>query len=142
MQTIVLNLVNGQTMVAMLEKKEEGLRGDILTLHNPFFMELGEDLLGNKSIALARVTTFSNSHIITLEEDKALIVTSPSKATKAVYDRTLKEYQDTMDNRVEDLLYKGLSEYATDDIKETLKEKMKEVEMRYALRQANTSVMH
>lgn len=138
MHTIVLNLTNGQTMVAQIEKKEN----KTLTLHNPFFMELGQDILGNKSIGLARVTTFSNSHIIELEEDKALLITKPSKATKEVYLRTIKEYEDNMDDRIEDLLYKGLSEYDSEDIREVMKEKMKEIEMKLALRTANTTVMH
>ena len=47
-----------------------------------------------------------------------------------------------MDDRIEDLLYKGLSEYDSDDIKEVMKEKMEEIEMRLALRSANTTVMH
>lgn len=138
MHTIVLNLINGQTMVAQIEKKEN----KILTLHNPFFMELSQDILGNKSIGLARVTTFSESHIIKLEEEKALVITNPNKATKDVYLRTIKEYEDSMDDRVKDLLYKGLSEYDSDDIKEVMKEKMEEIEMRLALRSANTTVMH
>lgn len=138
MHTIVLNLINGQTMVAQIEKKEN----KILTLHNPFFMELGQDMLGNKSIGLARVTTFSNSHIIKLEEEKALIITKPNKATKDVYLRTIKEYEDSLDDRIEDLLYKGLSEYVSNDIKEVMKEKMEEIEMRLALKSANTTVMH
>lgn len=138
MQTVVLNLINGQTMVASLEKKED----EVLTLKDPFFIEIGQDALGTRSVSLGRVTTFSNTHTIQLEEDKALLITSPSKATRAVYESTLKTYEEELDSRIDNMLAQGLDEYMDKDTREYLKEKMEEIGMKYALRNANTSVMH